>query len=340
MKSSRANLIVDAHLDLAYNVGRGRDVRQPALEQPVVDKEIATVGLPDIVAGNVGLICATIFCNPFTYNRGEYKTAEEAHAIALRQFDWYCEQCNAGLLRQVTSASQLPRAEDPQSWAGAIPFILLLEGADAFRSPADVAEWYERGLRIVGLSWRQNRMAGGTNFPGPITEEGRSIVRAMNQLNMIHDTSHLAEESFWQLMEITDRPVIASHSNCQSIVPGDRQLSDEMIKAIVGRGGVIGINFYDEFLLPPDQFKKRHARLQDIIDHIKHTCDLAGNANHVALGTDLDGGVGRNDIPEELTTIADLHKVADGLQSNGFSSTDTRKIMAGNWLRFFRDHLS
>jgi membrane dipeptidase len=310
--------IVDAHLDLAYNVMRGRDVTRPAAEQPAVDNEVATVGLPDLRRGGVGLVCATIFCPPRNYKNRGYATADEARAIAMEQLTWYRRQVDDGRMNFVTSRRDLPAESDPPASASAGPlrFILLMEGADAFRAPGDVAEWYELGLRIVGLAWRKNRMAGGTGHPGPLTDEGRAVV--------------------WELLYLSSAPVIASHSNCRKIVPGDRQLSDEMIRAIVQRDGVIGINFYDEFLLPPSEYKKRRCRMSDIIAHTKHMADMIGDAKHVALGTDMDGGVGRDDIPFELANAGDLPVVADHLSAAGFNDTDVRGIMGGNWLRFFR----
>jgi membrane dipeptidase len=128
---------------------------------------------------------------------------------------------------------------------------------------------------------------------------------------------------------------MASHSNCRAIVPGDRHLSDEMICEIVNRGGVIGINFYDKFLLPPEEVGKRRATLADVVRHVRHICDLAGNANHVGLGTDLDGGLGREQIPVEIRTIADLPELADTLRSHGFGDESIGSILGGNWLRFF-----
>lgn len=334
-------MIVDAHLDLSYNaVLRGRDVTRPAREQPVVDKEVATVGLPDLRAAGVGLICATIFCSPKSYGKREgYTTAEEAHDQAIKQYDWYKQQIRNGNFRLVKHKTDLPAngsAAAPPRANDALPIILLLEGADAFRTPDDVSAWYDKGLRIVGLSWRGTRMAGGTGVPGPITAEGKSIIRAMDHLSMIHDISHLADEAFWNLMEMTNGPVMASHSNCRAIVPDDRQITDDMIREIARRDGVIGINFYDQFLLPHEQFKKRPCTFADVIAHMKRICDLTGSAAHVALGTDMDGGVGRDDIPHELTTIADLPRVGEKLNESGFSDDDVQHILADNWLNFFR----
>ncbi|MEA2711132.1 MAG: rane dipeptidase [Phycisphaerales bacterium] len=331
--------IVDAHLDLSYNVMRGRDVTKPAAEQPAVDGEIATVGLPDLRRGGVGLICATIFCPPRNYRNRGYTTADEARAIAMEQLTWYRKQVDDGRMNFVTSRAELPAETDSTSTAGPLRFILLMEGADAFRSPADVAEWFEHGLRIVGLAWRKNRMAGGTGHPGPLSDEGRGVVRALDRAGIIHDTSHLADEAFWELLDLASSPVIASHSNCRTIVPGDRQLSDEMIRAIVKRDGVVGVNFYDEFLLPPEQYKKRRCKMSDVIAHLKHMADVIGDGQHIALGTDMDGGVGRDDIPFELSTAADLPRVGDHLSAAGFGDEDVRGIMGGNWLRFFRGAL-
>src|SRR6187431_2915810 len=148
-------LIVDAHLDLSYNVLRGRDVTKPASEQPRVDNETATVGLPDLRAGNVGLICATIFCPPGKYRSFGYTTAEEARRTAMTQLTWYRQQIDAGRMNFVTSAGELPTIDDQA--AGPQRAILLMEGSDALRSPADVPEWFEYGLRIVGLAWRRTR---------------------------------------------------------------------------------------------------------------------------------------------------------------------------------------
>src|SRR5688500_15682492 len=178
-------LIVDAHLDLSYNVLRGRDVTLPASAQPRVDNETATVGLPDLRAGNVGLICATIFCPPGKYRTFGYTTAEEARGTAMTQLNWYRQQVDAGRMNLVTSPRDLPPVEE-QTASGPLRAILLLEGSDALRSPADVPEWFEYGLRIVGLAWRRTRSAGGTGEPGPLTDEGRALVRAFDQIGIIH----------------------------------------------------------------------------------------------------------------------------------------------------------
>lgn len=324
-------MIVDAHLDLAYNASRGRDPRMPASQQPIVENEIATVGLPDLRAGGVNLICATIFCEPASSsNPRGYTNAEQARTQAISQLNWYRSCVDQKLMRLVRNRNELT--------GDGLGAILLLEGADAIRSPEDLQEWHDNGLRILGLAWKRTRFAGGTGAPGPLTPEGRTLAKEIDRFGIIHDTSHLAEQSFWDLFDLTGRPVIASHSNCRSIVAGDRHLSDEMIRAIASRGGVIGINFYDKFLIPKTAQGTRRAMLSDVVDHIKHMCDLLGSVKHVGLGTDMDGGLGREQIPSEIQTSADLRRAAEALTKH-FSDTDTLAIMGSNWRRFFEQHL-
>jgi membrane dipeptidase len=326
--------IFDAHLDLAYNVACGRPVHLPAWEQAADEQGIPTVGLPDLLLGGVRHICATIFCLPEHDGHAGYRNADEANAEALRQLDYYRGHEVAGTMQFVRSAGENVLA--PAS----IQAILLMEGADPIRNESDARMFFDRGVRIVGLTWKEGtRYAGGNGVVGPLTLEGVALVKTLDRLGIIHDASHLAEEAFRGLLDASSGPVIASHSNCRAIVPGERQLSDEMIRAIVSRSGVIGINFFDAFLLPPDQ-PKRRATLGDVINHIDHICDLAGSAANIGLGTDMDGGFGRNEIPVEITTSADLPRVADALAAHNYSDEDIRGIMGQNWMGYFRKNLA
>ena len=153
---------------------------------------------------------------------------------------------------------------------------------------------------------------------GPLTADGMALVKALDAAGIIHDLSHLAEESFWELLDLAGGPAMASHSNCRVIVPTDRQLSDDMIRAIRRRDGVIGINFYDKFLQPPAEYGNRRATLADMVGHIKHICDLHGDARHVGLGSDMDGGLGQEQIPREIVTSADLPACIGGTEPGGF----------------------
>jgi membrane dipeptidase len=359
-------LIVDAHLDLSYNAVRGRAVDQPAQNQKPDNEGIPTVGLPDLQKGGVKLICATIFCLPVYDGKPGYTSAEEAHDQLLKQLDWYKRMHDADKLEFVRDPATLKilAADAPPKKKSTTNFsidpsqiyeeiladqpkppsktqaILLLEGADPIRHDGDVQDLFDAGLRMVGLSWRRTRFAGGTAEPGPLTEAGVKLIKTLDRFGIIHDTSHLAEQSFWQLLDLTTGPIAASHSNCRQFVPTDRQLSNEMIRAVAARGGVIGINFFDRFLLPPAQQGKRRATLADVVMHMKYICDLVGNAAHVGLGTDMDGGLGRDEIPLEIQTSADLARVADALAAANFPDEDIFAIMGENWRRFFTENLS
>ncbi|MCC6240041.1 MAG: membrane dipeptidase [Phycisphaerales bacterium] len=337
-------MIVDAHLDLAYNAGRGRRILLPANQQIPDEQGIPTVGLPDLRRGQVDLICATIFCQPDLgpdHGHG-YRTAAEAAQMARDQLQWYQQQFRDGQMRQIFWNNDLQSFQQSTtaSAASVTPAaILLMEGADPIVEIDDLIGWFEAGLRIIGLAWKGTRYAGGTGQPGPLTPAGVQFVRAMDKLGLIHDTSHLAEQSFWQLLEITGQPVIATHSNCRSIIDTDRQLSDKMIRAIANRQGVIGINFYSRFLIPPDELDQRPATLVDVVQHIHHIADLTGSTDNIGIGTDMDGGFGRQHVPMEIQTSSDLHRLVDALNSAGFSDQAISDILAKNWLRFFGDHL-
>jgi len=325
--------IVDAHLDLAYNAAWGRDPCRPAREQIELPFGIATVGLPDLRAGGVELICATIFAQPADKDvPSGYRDSDSAHAQALSQLSWYRDRFKDGVL-SLTAHSALGLTAD------ATNCVLLMEGADPVRTPADIEYFFNAGVRIVGLAWKQTRYAGGTGAPGPLTREGVELVKELDGFGVIHDASHLAEESFWQLMKLTSGPVIASHSNCRAIVPGDRHLTDDMIREIARRGGVVGVNFYHKFLLPPDELGKRRANLADVVRHIHHVCQITGSADHVGIGTDMDGGLGREQIPVEIETSADLPKLAGALGADGFADSQVAAIMGGNWLRYLAKNL-
>jgi membrane dipeptidase len=158
----------------------------------------------------------------------------------------------------------------------------------------------------------------------------------MEECGMILDMTHMADESFWEALTIFHGPVLASHNNCRALVPGDRQYSDDQVRAMVERDGVIGAVF-DAWMLVPDWkiSKPNTATLESVVDQIDHICQIAGNARHVAIGSDLDGGYGTEQTPTDLQTIADLQKIPDILRLRGYSEVDIAGVFHGNWMRFF-----
>lgn len=197
-------------------------------------------------------------------------------------------------------------------------------------------------MRILAPAWHATRYAGGTGEPGPLTELGRRLIEEIERTGLVLDVSHLAEASFFEALDLYHGPVIASHSNCRAFVPTDRQLSDEMIRALAQRDGVIGIVLFNRFL--QDGWKeagriKSQVTLAHVVKHIQHVCDLTGDARHVALGSDFDGGFGAESIPAELEHVEDLYKIEDALLAAEFPEEDIDNIMNGNWLRMLRRSL-
>jgi membrane dipeptidase len=159
---------------------------------------------------------------------------------------------------------------------------------------------------------------------------------------MILDLTHSSDTSFFQALDHFQGPVLASHNNCRALVPGDRQYSDEQIKLLIQRNAVIGTAL-DAWMLKPNyqhgQTPRGTVTLANVVDNIDHICQLAGNTNHVGIGSDLDGGFGDEQTPAEIDSIADIQKLEPVLRSRGYAQQDIEKIFHGNWLRFFRQHL-
>lgn len=159
---------------------------------------------------------------------------------------------------------------------------------------------------------------------------------------MILDVSHLCDESFWEAVDLFQGPIWASHSNCRTLVPHNRQLADPQIKTLVERGAVIGYAL-DGWMLVPGWVRGKTTpqsaalNLERVIDHIDHVCQIAGNARHSGIGSDLDGAFGREQSPADLATIADLTHLSELLKARGYQEEDIRQIMHGSFLRFLTD---
>jgi membrane dipeptidase len=354
--------VVDAHEDIAWNwLEFGRDPLMAAEEGRALEANSAiparigqrTTGLPNWLAGRVGVIFATLFVLPQQYAAAfgaksqTYVNAEEAHAKAQQQLAGYrnlAEQ--ASRVRMIATRGQLEAVV--QTWTapdgaqtGQVGLVMLMEGADPIREPAEVADWYAQGLRIIGPAWRATRYAGGTGEPGALTALGYQLLEAMAELNMILDLSHMAEAAFWNAMDVYPAAMIASHSNPRRFLPTDRGLSDEMIRALAERGGVVGIVPYNRFLKPGWQVgaARSEVTVQTVVEALDAVAQLTGSVNHVGIGSDFDGGFGAESIPLEMDTVADLIKIADGLQAWGYTPAQIGQVMHGNWLRVLRDSL-
>lgn len=347
---------IDAHLDLSMNAMEwNRDITRPleeinAREQGLTDKPDrgnGTVSLPELRKGNVGLVVATQiarFVAPDNSLPG-WHSPQQAWAHTQGQLAWYRAMEQQGELRQIRNWQQLETHltywnEGEDKSQKAIGYILSLEGADSIVSLDYLETAYENGLRALGPAhYGPGRYAYGTDSSAPLSRQGKDLLRKMDELGIILDATHLCDLAFWDALDHFQGPVWASHNNCRALVDHNRQFSDEMIKALIARGAVIG-GVFDAWMLSPGWIrgestpKERKVTLSTLLDHFDHICQLAGNANHIGIGSDLDGAFGKEQCPSDLETIADLQKIPNLLLARGYSDEDTQKVMHGNWLRF------
>jgi membrane dipeptidase len=354
-------IVVDAHEDIAYNFLRyGRDYRASvaAKRQHEANGDhpngYATTGLPDALLGRVAVVFSTIFTAPKTapspmasLDDTHYSTPAEAYHLGEQQLDYYNRlfdesekivpvRTQADL--DAVLATWEPDTEFADHKQG---FVLLMENADPIIEPKQFEEWYERGVRLVGPAWAASRYCGGTGQPGPLTTLGRELLEVMASFNAILDLSHMAEESFLEAVDRYEGAIIASHSNPRSFRNTDRHLSDDMIRRLAERDGVMGTVIYNNFL--SDTWRKGNLRtdvpFSIVLDAIDTVCQLTGSAAHVGIGTDFDGGFGAENIPAGMDTITDLWKLGDGLRARGYSEADIEAILGGNMLRKLRQSL-
>lgn len=351
--------IIDAHLDLSMNALEwNRDLTLPvaqlrAREEGLTDKPDrgrGTVSLPELRRGGIGLVVATQigrYVAPGNPLPG-WHSPWQAWAQTQGQLAWYKEMEKAG---EMVMIRDLPSLEGHVArWMAAgdqtadlpVGYILSLEGADSMVHPDYLQEAYAYGLRALGPAhYGPGRYANGTDATGHLNSAGKTLLRQMERLGIILDATHLCDDAFWDAMEIFDGPVWASHNNCRALVDHNRQFSDEMIRTLIAKGAVIG-GALDAWMMVPGWIRgvslpeAMHCRLEIVVDHLDHICQIAGNALHVGMGTDLDGAFGREQCPYDLDTIADLQRMSGLLAARGYSDDDIANVLHGNWLRFLR----
>lgn len=349
---------IDAHLDLSMNALEwNRDLTRPVKEindrekglTDKPDRGNATVSLPTLREGNIGLVVATQIARyvaPDNLLPGWHSPAQ-AWAQTQGQLAWYKAMEDAGEMVQITDLPSLEKHLD--LWMNQVTdaktpigYILSLEGADSIVNLRNLEKSYESGLRALGPAhYGPGRYAQGTDATGFMGKKGQELLKLMESLNIILDATHLCDDSFWEALDHFNGPVWASHNNCRALVNHNRQFSDEQIKALIERGAVIG-GALDAWMMVPGWIrgkslpKEMDCDLEKIIDHMDHICQLAGNANHIGIGSDLDGAYGREQSPYDLETIADLGRIPAMLQNRGYNPDDIEKVMHGNWIRFLR----
>ncbi|MFO0831647.1 MAG: membrane dipeptidase [Phycisphaerales bacterium] len=347
----------DAHLDLACAAALGRDMAR-SLAEATGPWPPAAVTLPSLRDGQVTHALPTIFTEAdgtdpgVSYPAGD---AEAAHAAGLFQLDQYEKWEQAGLLT-------IHRPGAPAPTGPRLHCRFLMECADPIREPSELPWWANRGVAVIGLAWgRGSRYAAG-NSQDPatdhgLTQMGRELVAGMDAFGVVHDASHLSDRALADLLEATDKPVIASHSNCRSIVARhpltgeaipeslrthpdgarialQRHLTDDTIREISRRGAVIGLNLYSPFLIP-GALRSRRATIEETVAHVEHICSLVGHTRAVGLGSDMDGGFSAATLPDGINSPGDLPLLLDALAQRGWTTEDLDRFAWKNWLDFF-----
>ena len=345
--------IIDGHLDLAENVTLfGRDLTRSIPEIRALENRLenqATVSLPELERGGIAIAFATVtpgflvddVGHDFEPRSALYRTVEEAQAHALAQIDLYERWEKQEKVRLIRSVADLE--DHLRLWRQdrKVGLVLLMEGADPIADTADLPQWWNRGLRMIGLTYGDTRygagVAGGTSLPkqGGITEAGLELLHAMAKQGFIWDISHLTEEGIWQGLSLDYPFVCASHANARALIPTNRHLSDDVIRTLAGKGGVMGLVLYNKFLEP--RWRQNKTIPVTIAEHVRRQADYIAHVTSwavVGIGSDLDGGFGRDESPVEIDTIADLQKIGDVVPKEVRDA-----VLGGNWLNFLRRSL-
>ena len=350
-------LLFDAHLDLAFNaVDWNRDLRMSVTEIRTHEitlgmnepgRRTNTVSFPELKAGRVGMGVATLFARQeAAINHPFGRTTPEAcYAVAHSHLAYYRAMEHSGWMRMIRSRGELRQhAADCTNDPAGTPFgfVLSMECADAVLDPDNIHEWYAGGLRAIGIThYGASRYGGGTRSEVGLAADALPLLRAIEELGIALDLTHLSDHSFRQVQDRFGGRVLASHQNARKFCDWQRQFSDEQIQFVIQRNGVLGMSL-DAVMLQPGWVRgqtHREVTLERVVENIDYICQRAGNCRHVGIGSDLDGGYGYEQTPADFNTIADLQKLAVLLEKRGYSHPDIEAVMHGNWLRFFGEVL-
>ena len=350
-------MIFDAHLDLGLNgVDWNRDLRMTVAEIRAQETMLGmtepgrctnTLSFPELRQAQVALGLATVLARieqPINHPFG-WTTPEACYAIAMAHLSYYRAMERSGAMRSIRTKIDLREHETlAKANPSTCPFgyILSMECADPVLDPDHIHDWYDHGLRAIGIThYGPNRYGGGTRSEAGLAAEAIPLLKNIERLGIALDLTHLSDRAFWQVVERFGGRVLASHQNARAFCDWQRQFSDPMIKFVIERDGVLGMAF-DAIMLQPGWVRgttKPMITLERVVDNIEHICQLAGNVRNVGIGSDLDGGYGFEQTPADVNTISDLQKLTGHLEKRGYPATDIAAILHGNWIRFFSETL-
>jgi membrane dipeptidase len=307
-------LIMDAHCDTLIDIAAGRRRLAECGKGGHID-------LPRMLDGGMAAQVFAIYVAP------EYLPGAGARQ-ALRLVDTFYREIeeNSGSLALAAKAGDVGRARAE----GKIAAFLSIEGGEALDGSIELLRvFYRLGVRLMTLTWsRRNELGDGAYEEGTcggLTQFGVEVVREMDKLGMVVDVSHLSQATFWSVMQVSTKPLIASHSSARALCEHGRNLSDEQARAIADKGGAIGVTFVGPFL------GEGRQSVQGVVDHIDHFAGIVGT-DHIGLGSDFDG-VPDSALPEGLPDVSHMPVLIDELVRRGYSDAAVRGIMGENLLR-------
>ncbi len=357
-------LIVDSHQDLAWNMLTfGRDYTRSVEEtrrleaggQAPLHNGDSLLGWPEYQQGQIGVVFASLFSAPLRHKLGDWDTltyanTSQAYSAYKAQLDAYHRLTDEhpDKFRLVQTLQDLEEVladwEGMENSGHPVGLVILMEGAEGVRQPDELEEWWAQGVRLIGPAWSGTRYCGGTHEPGPLTSEGFSLLERMSEFGFTLDLTHMDEQAGLQALDIYPGAMVATHSNPLALLKGaetNRFLSDRVLQGLIDRDGIVGIVPFNKFLRW--EWNSSDGRdtvpLSLVADHIDYICQLAGDANHVGIGTDFDGGFGLQSVPAEISTIADLQKLIPLLGEMGYTQKDIAAILSDNWLSHLRKTL-
>jgi membrane dipeptidase len=358
-------IVADTHNDVLLRAMEGEDIS--------VETRVGHSDLVRLKKGGVDIQVFAVWVDPIAFEKKPFKRAKDMidtlYSIARR---------NSDKIAVVRNSAELEKALAE----GKICAVIGVEGGHAIENSIEkLEELYKLGVRYLGLTWNNSTDWASSAFDETtnpdkvkitgLSEFGKKVVEKMNELGMIVDVSHLGEKAFWDVVKVTKKPIIASHSSVYKLCPHYRNLKDEQIKAIAQTGGVVFVNFYAEYidstfntkrkkleekykaqfdsirvLYEHDQNAYRRARrqlmqkiaeelrppLDVLIDHIDYIAKLVG-VDHVGIGSDFDG---ISITPLEMDDVTFLPNITKKLLERGYSTDDVKKILGGNFLRVFK----
>lgn len=354
-------LVVDTHIDVPYR-----------LENNPADVSEATAGgdfdYPRAQAGGLDVAFMSIY---IPADKQDSDAAKELADKMIKGIEKLAQRApqKFALVHSANEASKL-------AGTARVGFALGMENGGPVQSLADLQHYHERGIRYITLTHSKANHISDSSYDlehrwHGLSPFGKKLVPAMNRTGVLVDISHVSDEAFWQALQLSEVPLIASHSSARHFTPGfERNLSDDMIRAMAEKGGVVQINFgstfvtqranayYAEFKTYRDEwltsqgleddesaadafyagYRAAHpfpyATLDDVLDHVDHVVKVAG-IDHVGIGSDYDG-VG-DSLPVGLKTVADYPVLVQGLLNRGYSESDIRKVLGGNFMRVWRE---